>query len=229
MNYTWDLTIKLKNSGISSSNITFVPAKVYSPYMEICSENINENSIGNIVEVNPYYRFYEIFKDMFGIDNNKNEEFRNVFFDILMHFLTEIDVNEGMNKKEYYEKFILNDIENSIFGEAVKENIKVFSLEEKECILLGILQLYTTGETFQVLKKVMKFIFKNSIIYSNKDDKNEIIFYIGDEKNDINEKKLLLITELFLPIKFKLEVYFEKHFGIIGVEETMKMDNIALY
>lgn len=229
MNYSWDLSIKAKKSGISTNDITFLPAKIFSPYMELCSENINESSIEKKVEVNPYYRFYEIFKELFNIDNNKNEEFRNVLFDILMHFLTDIDVNEGMNKKEYYEAFILQDIENSIFGEKVKENLKVFNFEERVFILQNILKLYTTGETLYILKAVMKTIFKKSIIYSNKDGNDELIFYIGEEKNKVNETKLELITELFLPIKFKMEVYFEKHFGIIGVDATMKIENTALY
>lgn len=229
MNYMWDLSIKAKNSGIPKEAINFIPAKVCSPYMELCSDNINESCIEKNVEVNPYYRFYEIFKDMFSIDNKDNEEFRNVLFDILMHFLTDIDINEGMNKKEYYEAFILQDIENYIFGEKVKESIKAFNLEERVFILQNILKLYTTGETLYVLKTVMKGIFKKSIVYSNKDGKDELIFYIGEEKSEVNKTKLKLITELFLPIKFKLEVYFEKHFGIIGVEETMRIDNIALY
>lgn len=229
MNYIWDLSIKAKKSGSSNEDITFIPAKIFSPYMEICSENINESSIEKKVEVNPYYRFYEIFKDLFAIDNNENEEFRNVLFDILTHFLTDIDLNEGMNKTEYYEAFILQDIEDSIFGEKVKENLKVFDLQERVFILQNILKLYTTGEALYVLKTVMKTIFKKSIIYSNKDGKDELIFYIGEEKNEVNKTKLELITELFLPIKFKVEVYFEKHFGIIGVDATMKIDNTALY
>lgn len=229
MNYIWDLSIKAKKSGISNDAITFIPAKIFSPYMELCSENINESSAEKKVEVNPYYRFYEIFKDMFTLDNNENEEFRNVLFDILMHFLTDIDLYEGMNKEEYYEAFVLQDIENSIFGEEVKENIKVFNFEERVFILQNILKLYATGETLYALKTVMKNIFKESIIYSNKDNKDELIFYIGEEKNEVNKTKLELITELFLPIKFKLEVYFEKHFGIIGVDATMKIENTALY
>jgi hypothetical protein len=229
MNYVWDLVIKAERSGISRDNICFVPAKVYSPYMELCTENLNNGLIEKKVEVNPNYRFYEIFKDMFHLNNNEDEEIRYELFDILMHFLTEIDLNQGMNKREYYEKFILEDLENGIFGEEVKEKIRFFNLEEKYLIAQNILDLYTTGQTMYILKNIVKSIFKNSIIYSNTDEKEELIFYIGEEKNEVIEKKLNLLIILFLPIKYQLEIYYENHFGIIDIDETMRIDQIALY
>jgi hypothetical protein len=75
----------------------------------------------------------------------------------------------------------------------------------------------------------MRNIFKNSIVYTNFKEKDELLFFIGEEKTKVKEEKLELIKEVFLPIKFQTEVYWEYHFGVIDVEEIMKIDEIALY
>ena len=38
-----------------------------------------------------------------------------------------------------------------------------------------------------------------------------------------------LITRLFLDIRYQAEIFYEYHFGIIGVEETMEIGGIAIY
>ncbi len=229
MNYMWDLLIKTKELGISKESIKFSPAKVYSPYMELSNENINFNTIEQNIEVNPNYRFYEIFKDMFNINNEEDVELRNTLFDILMHFLADIDIKQGMNKKEYYVKFLLKDIENNMLGSAVKEKIKLFNNKEKIMLVHNILKLYKTGEALYLLKDMMRKIFKKSMVYANCEEKDELLFFIGEEKTEEKQGKLELIKEIFLPIKFHTEVYWKIHFGVIGVEETMKIDNIMLY
>lgn len=229
MNYVWDLIIKAKQLNIPLKNIKFLAAKSYSAYMELSDKYLNFNKVENEVEVNPYYRFYEIFKDMFNINNNSDTEFREVLFDIAMHFLAEIDVMQGMNKREYYIRFIIEDIERGIFGEEIKDKFALFDKEEKNIIAHNILKLYITAEALYLLKDTIRKIFKNSTIYVNYEKKDELLFYIPYTRNDINEAKVDLIKEFFLPIKFHTEIYWKDHFGIIGVEETMKIDSIALY
>lgn len=228
MNYIWDLIIKAKNLKIPKGNIKFSPASKYSPYMELSNENLNFSEIDKNVEINPYYRFYEIFKDMFNINNHEDVELRNTLFDILIHFLTDIDINQGMNKKEYYSKFILKDIYNNLFGTSIKEKINLLEHEEKIMLIDNILKLYSTGQALYLLKDTLRKLFKNSILYTS-EEKDELIFYMGEEKTEINEEKLKLIKEIFMPIKFNTEIYWGNHFGIIGIDESMRIDEIALY
>ena len=65
MNYIWDIIIKARQLGIDETKIKFIAAKSYSPYMELSNENINFKDIEQEVELNPYYRFFEIFKYFF--------------------------------------------------------------------------------------------------------------------------------------------------------------------
>lgn len=120
--------------------------------MELSPQLLNSQVIVQHVEVNPYHRYFTIFKDLFHPDHTTDEVFRDALLDITLHFLAEIDRMQGMNKKEYYIRFMLRDI-----------------------------------------------------------------------------NKVQLIQEIFLPIGFHMEVYWQYHFGIIDVEETMKLDRIALY
>ena len=229
MNYIWDLLIKAENEGSRKQAIQFIPADTYSPYMELSNEMINTQTIDQIVEVNPYYRYYEIFKDLFPPEAQGEEEFKIIFFDLLLHFLADIDRVQGMNKHDYYVRFVLKDIEAATFGDSVKSKMIGFTQREKEQIAANILRLYQTGEEIYLLKDTMKKMFKDCIIYLKCEVKDELLIYIGQEKCAITQSKVDLILEIFLPIRFHTEIYWQQHFGIIDVEETMQLDKIALY
>ncbi|MCM3340831.1 iron-dependent peroxidase [Paenibacillus sp. MER TA 81-3] len=229
VNYIWDLIIKAEQSGLNVNNIRFAPAKVYSPYMELSLEDLNARTVEQQVEVNPYYRFYDLFKDMFDINNEEDVELRNTLFDIVLHFLTGIDRVQGMNRREYYIKFVLRDMEEGRFGARVSEGIKLFDREEREAIAGNVLRLYETGEAVYLLKDTLRDIFRCSTIYANCEDKDELLFYVGQEETDTARAKLELIKELFLPARFHTEVYWRDHFGIIDVDDTMRLGGISLY
>ncbi|MGG1441754.1 iron-dependent peroxidase [Brevibacillus laterosporus] len=229
LNYIWDLLIKAERSGIEKKRVQFTPAKVFSPYMELSLENLNAKEIEQTIEINPYYRFYEIFRDLFDPNIETDVELRNSLFDILIHFLAEIDLMQGMNKREYYIRFLQKDLEAGVFGSSVKDNIYLFTREEREMIASNLLRLYETGEAVYLLKDTTKKVFTRSTIYANCEEKDELLFYIGQPETQVARAKIELIKDLFLPVRFSTELYWSYHFGIMEVEETMQVDYIALY
>lgn len=229
MNYIWDYLIAAKKQGIEKGNITFLPAKNYSPYMELSQELLNSSYVNMNVEVNPFYRFYDIFKDLFHPNAVVNEEFRDALFDIVIHLLAEIDLMQGMNKREYYIRFVLKDLEQGVFGKNIKQSLSLFSDEEKEIIALNILRLYQTNEELYFFIDTMKKIFKNSIIYIKSEEKEELLLYVGVKKTRISQQRVQLIQDIFLPIHFQVKFFWNYHFGMIAVDETMIIDKIALY
>jgi hypothetical protein len=231
MNYIWDMLIKAQKAGLKKEDITFLRAKVYSPYMELAFEELNSGFQEDkmVVEVNPYYRYYDIFKNLFPPDFVEYEALRNVLFDLLMHHLADTDAYMGMNKTEFYKHFILEDIENGCFGQKLKESLAEFSEVEKQMLLERIIRLYKLGDSLQLLKETIHVIFSNSSIYINKQEKDEILLYLGERKNLSKEKKIQLILDYFLPVKYAIRIYWDKHFGIIDVKETMKIEEILLY
>ncbi|SJZ97722.1 hypothetical protein [Selenihalanaerobacter shriftii] len=229
MDYIWDVIIKAKNDEIDLTDITFKQASIYSAYMELSNEDINFKEVKNEVEINPYYRFLEIFKGLFNPNYKKNEELREVLLDIIIHFLGEIDLKQGLTKVEFYKKFIHTEIKNGCFGDKVKEGIDYFTLRETNILLDNIYKFYNTGNHIYFLRNTIKRVFKGSITYVNQESINEILVYINKEKNQENMKKLEVIQELFLPINFQIITYWEYHFGIIGIVETMGIEKISIY
>jgi hypothetical protein len=229
MNYIWDLVINARQAGVPMEKLTFIPARIYSPYMELSNEHLNFKAIEPKVELNPYYRFYEIFKDLFDINNEEDRELRDVLFDVAIHFLIRIDLRQGMNRTEYYLRFILRELAGGSFGPLVRERFGFFNESEQYIVAENIYRLLLTGAMLTLLKNTIRRIFKNATIYANYETANELLFFIPCEKSELNVGKLELITELFLPLQFITLIYWQDHFGVIGMDETMHIDHIAMY
>ncbi len=229
MNYLWDLVIKAKDAGIPKQKLYFLLAKIYSPYMELSTENLNCKEVEQNIDVNPYYRFYEIFKDLFIPDDDEDLEIRKALLDIVLHFLTDLDLRQGMNKEKYYIRFIWEDLQAEMFGKQNQRMLQVFEEAEQFIIAANLMKLYVTGEMLYLFKSTLRQIFPKSTVYANYETNDELLFFLDYERTSLNETKLQLIQDLFLPLRFHLQIYWKQHFGIIGMDETMKIDAIALY
>ncbi|WP_202113496.1 iron-dependent peroxidase [Paenibacillus sp. MMS18-CY102] len=229
MNYIWDLMIRAANAGMDKRDITFVPARSYSPYMELSLQNLNASAAETVVEVNPYYRFEHIFSAWLDPNVEEYDELRYQLFDLIMHQLADIDIVQGMSRQEYYIQFILRDMEEGAYGVRVSERIGMFNQLERDGIAANLLGLYQTGEALYWLKNTMRKVFKRSTIYAICEEKDELILYVGQEETVESRAKVELILDLFLPVRFRTELYWSRHFGILGVEDTMRLDTMALY
>lgn len=230
MNYIWEILLKADEENIPRDDVKFVQAEICSPYMEIAFNELNSNLLpeNNVIEVNEYYRFYEIFKDLFNINIEESKELRQVLLDILLHYLGELDLKQGLNKGEIYKKFLYKDILNNVFGKRLAGNIKDFTKEEMDSLLNSFIILYKTGTSLQLFKQVIKEIFKNSIVYSNKEKPKNIYIYLSEVKQKELESKINVILETFLPINMNPLIFWDKHFGIIGLDNTMKINGTVM-
>lgn len=229
MNYIWELSIKAKNDGINENNIFYKVGKPFSGYMELSFENMNQEDVLYEVEINPYYRYYEIFKNLFEPNTKENTELIEITHDLTIHHLKDIDVLMGMSKREYYIKFIINDIKKGLFGDFIKDRIEFFSKEEQKVLGNNILSLFLTDEGIYLLKDTMRKIFTSTYIFSNASEKDEIVFFLRTKRTKEKEEKLELIKYIFLPFKCIVEVYWEHIFGVIGIDELMKINKIMNY
>ena len=231
MNYIWDTAIKAVRQGIKREDITFSFGSSYSPYMELAFDNLNTTQLTAPlrVEMNPYYRFCDIFQGFLDINFIGHEELRAVLFDLLMHHLLFLDCQQGLNKREYYGNFIRNDIENGVFGQEIKESIPAFTIDEFELIIDNIITLYSTQASIQLFKQVVCSIFTDSIIYYRSEDTPEMLIYLGTDETQISWQKISTLLALFLPLGFKYRMYWRDHFGLIGYESTMSVNHIVIY
>ncbi len=230
MKYIWDILLKADQQKINRKRIKFVPAKICSPYMEIAFDELNAASLpeDNIVEVNECYRFYEIFKDLFNINVEESKELREVLLDILLHYLGELDLKRGLCKTEVYKKFLMKDIVNKVFGEELANKIHYFEKEECDTLLNGLTTLYNTGVSLQLFNKILRKVFKNSIVYSSKEKPKDMYIYLGEVWNKKLQNKIDVIVDTFVPIDMKPLIFWNQHFGILGLNNTMRMDEIIM-
>jgi len=42
-------------------------------------------------------------------------------------------------------------------------------------------------------------------------------------------ERMEMLKKLFLPISYETEIFWKHHFGIIGVDESMKIGKTAIY
>lgn len=229
MNYIWELYIKARQTGVATDDICFKYGKPFSPYMELSFENINENNVLTEVEINPFYRLFDIFKKLFDPNFIEDETVIEILHDVVVHHISDIDIFMGLNKKDYYIQFIIEDMKKGLFGKYIKDNVKTFNKEELRIISNNILNLYMTGENVYLLKETIKQIFKNVYIFTNSTEKDEVIFFMRTKKTSENLEKLEIIKYIFLPFKYDVDVYWEEFFGVIGVDSLMKIDTFLIY
>lgn len=230
MNYIWEILLKADEQNVPRKSLKFVQAKIHSPYMELAFENLNLGSLpeDNVIEVNECYRFYEIFKDLFNINVQENKELREVLLDILLHYLGEMDLKSGLSKAEFYKIFLIRDIVNGAFGDKLAKNINCLKKEELDAFLNGLITLYKTGVSLQLFNKTLRNIFEKSIVCSNKENPKRIYIYLDEEKTKKSEKKIDIIVDTFLYINMKPFIFWKQHFGIIGLDSTMKINETVM-
>ena len=78
-------------------------------------------------------------------------------------------------------------------------------------------------------RRALLVLFPNAVLYQIKADRKKLLLYLKMDKNKTDERMLQLIEDMFLPVSYHLRVFWKYHFGIIGVDDTMKIDEIAIY
>ncbi len=216
MRELWEVVLEAKKEQIPLKNLRFVHEEKGSAYMELSLPFINQDELQGetTIGVNTYCRFYSIFKHMYQPDQKEFPYLRNSLTNLIIHMLAENDARRGMTKEEYYKKLLIRDIQSGVFG---NEAINVFvhmEQEEQNKLMSGWLRSYRTGSSLAIFIDMIHSLIDNSIVYHN---------------NDFPEELLKFLIELFLDIQYHIEIYYEYHFGIIGIEDTMQIDEIAIY
>lgn len=231
MRELWEVVLEAKKEQIPLKNLRFVHEEKGSAYMELSLPFINQDELQGetTIGVNTYCRFYSIFKHMYQPDQKEFPYLRNSLTNLIIHMLAENDARRGMTKEEYYKKLLIRDIQSGVFG---NEAINVFvhmEQEEQNKLMSGWLRSYRTGSSLAIFIDMIHSLIDNSIVYHNNDFPEELLVYTSSRKNDELEQRLKFLIELFLDIQYHIEIYYEYHFGIIGMEDTMQIDEIALY
>lgn len=230
MNYIWEAALATDQAGVPRENITYMPARNGSPYAEVVLENINSKTIeADVVEVNPLYRFAEEFSAIFDYNVEGHEKTRELLFDITMHYMVQADLRQGLSRQEYALRFLLKDLLNGICGQIAAEEIWFFEKDELRRLLIYIYKLYQCGSSIPLFREVIHDLYHGSLVYAGNEATEELLVYVGKKETEKERKRLQFLQDMFLPINFQIFLFWDRHFGIIDVSETMILDEMVLF
>ncbi len=231
MRYLWETVLEAQKEKRSLNSIRYVHAPHGSPYMEMALECLNQEELDGkkALEVNTYYRFYSIFKDLYNPMQWEFLSIRESLTNLILHTLAENDVKKGMTREEYYKKMLISDIENGVCGEAVRTVFMGLEREEQEILLGGWLRSYRVGSSLSIFIDMVGDLIEDSIVYHNNDNPDELLIYTGLKYTSAVEQKIRCLMDLFLDMRYQVDIFYEYHFGIIEIEGTMVIDEIAIY
>ena len=229
MRYIWELVAQAKSQELNPTAITFAPAKEFSPYLELSFEDLNENSVPSVVEVNPYYRFLTVFKDYFAPDYDGDSCIRSELFNLIIHYLAELDTYMGMTKREYELIFVIEEMMHRICGDDLCKGFKLFNPSEKKIVAENLLRFYTLGEGIYLFRDTVSKLYRKAMIYGNLMDRDVLMVHLLVEESVEHQGRIQVLRELFLPYYYEVEIYWIHLFGLMGIDGGMKQEEIVLY
>jgi len=230
MNTIWDIVLTAEKNNLSKESLFFKQATYCSPYYEQAFTLINQQEIGkNEIEINSRVRFNELFKELLHPDCKGYDSYKNYLFDVIIHYLCEIDLRHGLTKREYYIRRLTKEIINGCYGSEIARSFKEMDINHQNRLATLVLNQLQTGASLLIFRKAVKVLFDDAMIYQVKEDKQQILLYIGEKKTKKNDKAITFIKDVFLPISYKLRVFWEYHFGVIDIDVSMVIDEIEIY
>ena len=229
MQYIWEVVLAAEKNGIREADLRYEVAEVRSPYLEVSFCDLNTQTVEQtVVEVNPFYRFFDIFSEILDINQKGYEKTREIFVDTVFHYLALTDLRMGMSKKDYYLKFLAEELESGQFGSKAKAAMRLFSRYEKRYLVLALMDVVASRNYLEIFKWLFQEIYINSMIYVSMDCANELYIYVGSAETQEERERVQFLLDTFLPIGMRTEVFYLEHFGILDMEGTKVIDKVLL-
>jgi len=236
MNFIWDIVLQAEAEGMRKEDLFFKQADVFSPYCEPAFSVINQETVENpLVEINALYRFSHLIQELLHPDVLRGLRYDDVayfvyyFFDALMHYVSEIDLRHGLNRREFYVRKLRQELLGGDFGAVAAAGMAVMDralqLKMANEVLTGI----ETGSSLAGFRRALRVAFPDSLLYQSNFDFSQLFLYIGQAETDERKKQVAFVLEGFMPLGFYVELFWQHHFGILGVDATMPVDGIAIF
>lgn len=230
----WNIAYYSRENKVNPKYIRYINSENISPYMELNFENLNyinfkDNEL-NVIEVNPYFRYFEFFFRMINVNENQYEEIKEILFNCICHFLAEMEIRKGLTIEDYYLSFVKKDIDNGKFGMKLGIDFnKTFNEIEKIKLYQIILNLYRDGNMIEHFCEAISNIFKNSMIYNYTNQSENLLIYITNKETDINKEKVRILEQIFLPLGIKTKVFWEYPFLILGNDDSSIIEECQIF
>lgn len=213
----------------AEEDIHFEQAEKWNPYSEIVMLK-DKTCIFNTM-----FRYEKIFLpylEKYGIPSTQREK---ILFDICAHFLALVDVQKGCTYRELQRRKYEENIEEGLYGNSISQIYRDLPIKKKH-IIMHYLELQHRIANDGNCDSVNIFIFQNVVLhllesgvfYKDRCHKDNYILYVGLAKDENREKLIVMTKELFLPLSCRVEVLWDKHFGILGEQQTLCLGNVRL-
>lgn len=230
MNYMWEAALAADRLGIRREGLRFIPVRNGNPYTEVVLETINSGGLERPeVEVNPLYRFAGEFSAVFDLNVPGYEKTKELFFDAAMQYMVQLDLRQGLSKQEYALRFLLQDLLDGVCGGQAAAVIQRFDKEKVRRLLRLILKLYRCGSSIYLFKEVMRCMYPESLVYASNEAVRQVLVYVGVKETKEERERLEFLQDMFLTINYQVFLFWEYHFGIMDVDETMELDEMVLF
>ena len=96
MQYIWEVVLAAEKNGIREADLQYEVPEVRSPYLEVSFYDLNTQTVEQTaVEVNPFYRFFDIFSGVLDINQKEYEKTKEIFVDAVFHYLALTDLRKA--------------------------------------------------------------------------------------------------------------------------------------
>ena len=140
--------------------------------------------------------------------------------------MAQLDKNKGLSYRQTLIEKIRNEISDGLYGEFVQKSWGNLSSKEQETILYGLSQRRLLDNENFFMDTINKIFPASSLFYER--NTNLYYLYIYEENTEDNIKKYELIKYLFWNKNYTLQAVWKYYYGIIGVSDTMKIDQIQI-
>ena len=72
-------------------------------------------------------------------------------------------------------------------------------------------------------------MYGDSLVYADNEALRRVLVYVGVKETQQERERLEFLQDMFLPVNYELFLFWEHHFGIIDVDESMELDEMVLF
>jgi hypothetical protein len=170
-----------------------------------------------------------VFGPLLGDDMDAYPEIQATLFDVLAHYLSELDLRSGMCQAGYFAKFLREDLISGLAGSENAERFKHFDRKQARLVAAGWLRAHKVGTSMKLFAQLLQALYPSSITYLDSRDIRELLVYVGKKRTPALAAQLDLLRDLFVPADYDVKIFWDMHFGLMGTPETMEIGSIMIY
>jgi hypothetical protein len=229
--FLWQVYQEAMGEDVPLESIEFKIASELSPYFEVNAESIITHDLfsapKNLVEVNVFYRFEQIFDTIIQA-KKVNPILLQKLVNMIIHYLASLDFIANQDIVDIQLQLLEKDIHNGNFGSFVKDHLHYFLEKERKVLIKYCRCLYIIGGTLETFVSVVQELYPNSYFYKDRRKPNHYLLYLPVAESSTNEVKINVLKEMFAPLELDITICWNDHFGIIGENQLMILDEILI-